>query len=69
MNTKIEATEKEAVGIRTTVRQGINGESVWCFVSHLLYLVSLVIAVQISSMQMEMQKQAAEAARGAVATY
>uniref|UniRef100_A0AAV1TEV1 Prefoldin subunit 6 n=1 Tax=Peronospora matthiolae TaxID=2874970 RepID=A0AAV1TEV1_9STRA len=41
VSTKIEATEKEAVGIRTTI----------------------------SSLQMEMQKQAAEAARGAVATY
>ncbi|CAI5741895.1 unnamed protein product [Hyaloperonospora brassicae] len=41
VTTKIEATEKEAVGIRTNI----------------------------SNMQMEMQKQAAEAARGAVATY
>lgn len=61
---KIELKEKDAVEIRTKVRP-VNAHRTL----QVDELTSFYTPTQIQHMQMEMQKQAAEAARGAVASH
>lgn len=67
MNSKIDLKEKDAVEIRSTVRRHHSLCDSLYTDQHSLSRWLSFCQHQISNLQMEMQKRAAEAARGAVA--